>query len=54
MCSLLVLNLNTAVNGIFHNGEAVCIALCNVARCHADDVSIYVCSCSWCVRKIFL
>ncbi|XP_076090764.1 anaphase-promoting complex subunit 5-like [Mytilus galloprovincialis] len=37
MCSLLVLNLNTAVNGIFHNGEAVCIALCNVARCHADD-----------------
>lgn len=37
MCSLLVLNLNTSDNGIFHNGESVCIALCNVARQHADD-----------------
>jgi hypothetical protein len=40
MCSLLVLNLNTSDNGIFHNGESVCIALCNVARQHADDVCI--------------
>ena len=44
MCSLLVLNLNTSDNGIFHNGESVCIALCNVARQHADDVyiSLYI------------
>lgn len=37
MCSLLVLHLNTSDSGIFHNGESVCIALCNIARYHADD-----------------
>ncbi|CAL1536811.1 unnamed protein product [Lymnaea stagnalis] len=39
LCSLdsqIVLNLNTSVNGVYFNGEAVCIALCNLAQQYAD------------------
>ncbi|XP_061189675.1 anaphase-promoting complex subunit 5-like [Saccostrea echinata] len=37
MCSQLVLNLDTSEGGIYHNGESVCLALCNLARIFADD-----------------
>ncbi|XP_059168333.1 anaphase-promoting complex subunit 5-like [Physella acuta] len=39
LCSLdnqMVLNLNTSINGVYYNGQAVCIALCNLAQLHAD------------------
>ncbi|KAH9502776.1 Anaphase-promoting complex subunit 5 [Bulinus truncatus] len=39
LCSLdsqIVLNLNTSSNGVYFNGQAVCIALCNLAQHHAD------------------
>ncbi|XP_055896740.1 anaphase-promoting complex subunit 5-like isoform X1 [Biomphalaria glabrata] len=39
LCSLdnqIVLNLNTSLNGVYYNGQAVCIALCNLAQHHAD------------------
>ena len=39
MCSMnsqLMLHLNTSDQGVFHNGEAECIALCQLARLHAD------------------
>lgn len=37
MCSQLVLNLDTSEGGIYHNGESVCLALCNIARLFADE-----------------
>lgn len=37
MCSQLVLNLDTSEGGIYHNGEAVCLALCNLARIFAEE-----------------
>jgi anaphase-promoting complex subunit 5 len=37
MCSQLVLNLDTSEGGIYHNGESVCLALCNLARIFADE-----------------
>lgn len=37
MCSQLVLNLDTSEGGIYHNGESVCLALCNIARIFADE-----------------
>lgn len=40
MCSVssqLVLNLDTSEGGIYHNGEPVCIALCNMAKFYANN-----------------
>ncbi|KAK3604057.1 hypothetical protein CHS0354_028690 [Potamilus streckersoni] len=37
MTSQLVLNLDTSESCVYHNGESVCIALCNIARLHADN-----------------
>ncbi|XP_064650104.1 anaphase-promoting complex subunit 5-like isoform X2 [Lineus longissimus] len=37
LSSQLLLNLNTAESGIYLNGEAGCIALCNLARVHIDE-----------------
>lgn len=39
MSSQLVLNLDTSDSGIYHNGESVCIALCDMAKHFADQVS---------------
>ncbi|CAG5119775.1 unnamed protein product [Candidula unifasciata] len=39
LCSLdsqIVLNLNTKLKGVYYNGQAVCIAMCNLAQQHAD------------------
>ena len=43
MCNLngqLMLNLNTSLMGVYHNGDCECIALCHLARLHADQVII--------------
>jgi anaphase-promoting complex subunit 5 len=40
MCSMngqLMLHLNTSDQGVFHNGEAECIALCQLARLQAEQ-----------------
>ncbi|KAL3872067.1 hypothetical protein ACJMK2_040023 [Sinanodonta woodiana] len=37
MTSQLVLNLDTSESCVYHNGEPVCIALCNMAKLHADN-----------------
>ncbi|KAK3088849.1 hypothetical protein FSP39_024561 [Pinctada imbricata] len=37
MAGQLVLNLDTSEAGIYHDGEAVCIALCNMAKLFADN-----------------
>lgn len=37
MSSQLVLNLDTSDSGIYHNGESVCIALCDMAKHFADQ-----------------
>ena len=39
MMSQLILNLDTSDNGVYYNGESVCIALCNIAKLHAENVS---------------
>ena len=39
MMNQLILNLDTSDNGIYYNGESVCIALCNIAKLHAENVS---------------
>lgn len=36
MCAQMVLSLDTAEGGVFYNGESVCMALCLLARYHAD------------------
>lgn len=36
MMSQLILHLDTSESGIYYNGESLCIALCNIARLHAD------------------
>ncbi|GFN82741.1 anaphase-promoting complex subunit 5-like [Plakobranchus ocellatus] len=39
LCSLnshIVLHLDTSINGIFYNGQSVCIAMCYLAQQHAD------------------
>ena len=36
MCAQLILCLNTEVKGVFFNGEPICLALCTLARLHAD------------------
>lgn len=36
MMSQLILHLDTAESGVYFNGESICIALCNIARLHAD------------------
>lgn len=36
MMSQLILHLDTTESGVYFNGESVCIALCNIARLHAD------------------
>ncbi|GFR59369.1 anaphase-promoting complex subunit 5-like [Elysia marginata] len=39
LCSLdshIVLHLETSINGVYYNGQAVCIAMCNLAQQHAD------------------
>ena len=46
MMSQLILNLDTSDNGIYYNGESVCIALCNIAKLHAENVSSYESTCS--------
>ena len=43
MMSQLILNLDTSDNGVYYNGESVCIALCNIAKLHAENVSMHVC-----------
>ena len=40
MMSQLILNLDTSDNGVYYNGESVCLALCNIAKLHAENVSI--------------
>ncbi|XP_048245886.1 anaphase-promoting complex subunit 5-like isoform X1 [Haliotis rufescens] len=40
MCSQLVLNLDTSESGVFHNGESLCIALCNLAQ-QLSDKGLY-------------
>lgn len=37
MMSQLILNLDTSDNGVYYNGESVCIALCNIAKLHAEN-----------------
>ena len=39
MMNQLILNLDTSDNGVYYNGESVCIALCNIAKLHAENVS---------------
>ena len=34
--SQIVLNLNTSLNGVYYSGQAVCVAMCNIAQQHAD------------------
>ena len=41
MMSQLILNLDTSDNGVYYNGESVCIALCNIAKLHAENVSMH-------------
>ncbi|BFZ20186.1 hypothetical protein BsWGS_23225 [Bradybaena similaris] len=39
LCSLdsqIVLHLNTKLKGVYYNGQAVCIAMCNLAQQYAD------------------
>ncbi|KAK3769011.1 hypothetical protein RRG08_015751, partial [Elysia crispata] len=39
LCSLdshIVLHLETSINGVYYNGQAVCISMCNLAQQHAD------------------
>ncbi|PVD22360.1 hypothetical protein C0Q70_18170 [Pomacea canaliculata] len=36
MCAQTVLCLNTSESGVFYNGEPICMALCHLARHHAD------------------
>ena len=38
MMSQLILHLDTSEHGVFFNGEAICIAMCNLARLHAHKV----------------
>lgn len=40
MSSQLVLNLDTSDSGIYHNGESVCISLCDMAK-HFSDQGYY-------------
>lgn len=36
MMSQLILHLDTTESGVYFNGESICIALCNIAKLHAD------------------
>ena len=40
MMSQMIVNLDTMESGVYFNGESVCIAICNMARLHADMVSL--------------
>jgi len=42
MMSQLILHLDTSENGIYYNGESICIAMCNIARLHAESVSVFL------------
>jgi hypothetical protein len=44
MCLLnseIMLNLNTTEQGVYHNGEAECLALSNLALIHAHKVTTF-------------
>ena len=41
MMSQMIVQLDTLESGVYFNGESVCIAICNMARLHADTVSLF-------------